>query len=410
VTGVATSLVELRILDGPNLYYPRAAVKLTLDLTRLVDAAETDAAHLATRMGLREARPGPPGTGFRQRFAGRAVARLARQVAAEAGTHRLDVLVRPARDVHRLVVAYPWRHRSRAEALGRAVAEVLDALPTGDVDQLVERASGRVRDADLGSAPRTLRPRIPVVAVTGSRGKSTTCRLLAHIARQAGRHVGWSSVDGIAVDGAVVEGGDHSGPSGAGRLLSRPDVDLAITETAHRSILWSGIGVTHNDVSVVTNVLGHELGGDDARTADQLAEVKAVVTRITRSDGWCVLNGDDPRVWPMRVLSSARPWVFSRDPDAPAVRSVLGDGGRATAVVDGWVCLLAPGADPDPLLRLDDVPLLARDPLGFGVENVLAAVSAAAALGLPREAVVTGLGAYADDERGDRSAGPAGVG
>jgi cyanophycin synthetase len=393
---VATSLTELRILDGPNLYFPHAAVRLTLDLTRLVELSEQDAADLAARMGLRGARPGQAGTGFRQRFAGRLTARLVRQVASGAGTQRLAVRVRPERDVHRVVVAYPWRHRSRAEALGRAVAEVLDALPVADFEGLVDRVAGSVRDADLGPAPRALHPRIPVVAVTGSRGKTTTCRLVAHIASCAGRHVGWSSADGIHVDGVLVETGDYSGPGGAGRLLARPEVDLAVTETGHGSILAGGVGVTHNDVSVVTNVVdATEPDGGHIATVDQLAELKSVVTRITRSDGWCVLNGDDPRVWSMRVLSPARTWTFSRDPDSPAVHDVLEDAGRATTVIDGWVCVLESGRDPDPVVRLADVPLTSPPGSAYQVENVLAAVSAALAVGLPRAAVVEGLGSFA---------------
>jgi cyanophycin synthetase len=389
VQKVATALVELRILDGPNLYFPRPAVKVTLDLTRLVDLPVDDALRLAAGLGVRDPRPGPAGTGFRQRFAARAVARLVRQVATEAGTSRLPVRARPDRDVHRLVVAYPWRHRSRAEALGHAVAEVVDALPADDVDALVKRAGGRVREADLGSAPRTLRPRIPVVAVTGSKGKTTVCRLVAHLGQAAGRCVGRAGPDGIYVEGRLVDTANHGG--GAGRLLMRPEVDLAVTEAAHGTILLGGIGVTHNDVSVVTNVGGGVGDTPEAETADRLAEVKAVVARITRSDGWCVLNGDDPRAWAMRTLSPARPWVFSCDSDSPAVREALDDGARATTVVDDWVCVLEAGHDPDPLVRLCDVPMTGADPQTYEVLDVLAAASACLALGLPATAVVTGL-------------------
>ena len=389
---VAPALVELRILDGPNLYFPRPAVKLTLDLSALVDLPVQDALRLAVRLGVRDPRPGPEGTGFRQRFAARAVARLVRQVATEAGTSRLPVRARPDRDVHRLVVAYPWRHRSRAETLGHAVADLIDALPADDVDGLVKRAAGRVREADLGAGPRTLRPHIPVVAVTGSRGKTTVCRLVAHLGQSAGRHVGRSGSDGIFVDGVLVDAADHSG--GAGRLLLRPEVDLAVTEAVQSAILLAGIGVTHNDVSVVTNVAAGVGGVPEAETADRLAEVKAVVTRITRSDGWCVLNGDDPRVWAMRSLSPARPWVFSCDPDSPAVREALDDGARATTVVDDWVFVLEAGHDPDPLVRVADVPMTGADPPAYAVLNVLAAASAGLAVGLPAKAVVTGLESF----------------
>lgn len=395
------ALVELRVLEGPNLYFPRAAVKLTLDLTRLVEAPTDVALRFASRVGLRTTRPGEPGSGFRQRFAARAVERLARQVAAESGTTRLAVRVRSTTDVHHVVLAYPWRRRGRAEALGRALGDVLDAVTgstTGsDLEDLVGRAAAAVRDADPGPGPTTLRPRVPVVAVTGTNGKTTTSRMVAHIAREHGLHVGWSSTDGIYVDGVLVEPGDYSGPSGAGRVLARPGVQLAVTETARGGILLKGIGVAYNNVSVFTNVSADHLGLNGIDTLDQLAEVKSVVSRITRPDGWAVLNGDDPRVYATRTSLKARPWVFSRDPDSPAIRETLNAGGRATTVIDGWLSVLAPGADPDPLVEVADIPMTLAGLSRFNVENALGAASAALGVGLPREAVVAGLRSFRPD-------------
>jgi cyanophycin synthetase len=148
---------------------------------------------------------------------------------------------------------------------------------------------------------------------------------------------------------------------------------------------------------VVTNVTADHLGLQGIDTVDQLAEVKSVVPRITRKDGWSVLNGDDPRVLAMRSVISARPWIFSRDPDSPAVREVLTDGGRATTVIDGWITVLAPGADPDPLVELVDVPMTLAGLSRFNIENALAAASAALAVGLAREAVVAGLTSFRPD-------------
>jgi cyanophycin synthetase len=392
-----TSLVELRVLEGPNLYFPRAAIKLTLDISGLAGVPTDRAKRFADRIGLRNARPGEPGTGFRQRFAARAVARLVRAVAHESGTSRLAVRVRPTSDPYRLVVAYPWRHRARAQEMGRAVAEVLDELPAAEVDEAVGRAAKRVADSPDGAAPTTIVPTIPVVAVTGTNGKTTTSRMIAHIARTWGKHVGWSNTDGIYIDGVLVEAGDYSGPSGAGRVLAHDDVELAVTETARGGILLKGIGLTRNDVSVVTNVSADHLGLQGIDTLDQLAEVKAVVPHITRKSGWAVLNADDPRVFAMRQVIRAQPWVFSRDPDSPAIREVLGHGGRATTVIDGWVCVVTSNADPLPLVELADVPMTLAGLSRFNVENTLAAASAALAVGIPQETVVEGLRSFRPD-------------
>ena len=392
-----TSLVELRVLEGPNLYFPRAAIKLTLDISGLADVPTEKARRFAARIGLRNARPGEPGTGFRQRFAARAVARLVRAVAQESGTSRLAVRVRPTSDPHQVVVAYPWRHRERAQEMGRAVADVLDELPGAEVDEAVSRAAKRVADSPNGAAPTTITPRIPVVAVTGTNGKTTTSRMIAHIARTWGKHVGWSNTDGIYIDGVLVEAGDYSGPSGAGRVLAHEQVEIAVTETARGGILLKGIGLTRNDVSVVTNISADHLGLQGIDTLDQLAEVKAVVPHITRKSGWAVLNADDPRVFAMRQVVRAQPWVFSRDPDSPAVREILNHGGRATSVIDGWVCVLRAHADPLPLVELADVPMTLAGLSRFNVENALAAASAALAVGIPQEKVVEGLMTFRPD-------------
>jgi cyanophycin synthetase len=392
-----TSLVELRVLEGPNLYFPRAAVKLTLDVSTITEAGDEAVLRFARRIGLRTTRPGAAGSGFRQRFALRAVERLVRAIAGEAGTRRLAVRVRPTSDPDVVVVAFPWRNRGRARALGEAVAHALDALPTPDVEAAVSAAAAEVAAAPRGDRPGTITPTIPVVAVTGTNGKTTTSRMIAHIARTSGLVVGWSNTDGIYRDGVLVEAGDYSGPSGAGRALGLDGVQLAVTETARGGILLKGIGITRNDVSVVTNVTADHLGLQGIDTVDQLAEVKSVVPRITRKDGWAVLNGDDPRVLAMRAVISARPWIFSRDPDSPAVREVLTDGGRATTVIDGWITVLAPATDPDPLVELVDVPMTLAGLSRFNIENALAAASAALAIGLPRDAVVAGLTSFRPD-------------
>jgi cyanophycin synthetase len=388
------SLVELRVLDGANLYFPRAAVKLTLDITTLLELPDAEARAVGTSLGLPAARPGSPGTGLRQRFAMRVAASLVRRVARESGTTRLAVRSRPTADLNRTVIAYPWRHRDRAQALGHAVAGVLDALPSDDVDKIVTAAAQHVQRSGLGEPPSTRRPHVPVVAITGTNGKTTTSRMVARMGRCAGLVVGWSSTDGVYVDGELVEAGDYSGPSGAGRVLDDPRVQLAVTETARGGILLRGLGVAHNDVSVVTNVSADHLGLQGVDTVDQLAEVKAVVTRVTRHRGWVVLNGDDPRTFAMRLGVGAQVCVFSLDSDSPALRRALDEGGRAVTLLDGAITVLEPRAEPDPLVDIADVPMTLAGLSHVNVENALAAVGAGLGVGLPRAAVIDGLRSF----------------
>jgi cyanophycin synthetase len=391
-----SALVELRVLEGPNLYFPRAAIKLTLDVTALAQAPEADLRLLAEALGIASIRAGVPLSGFRQRSLTRLVTKLVRRIAAESGTTRLGVRVRPTAQPERIVVAYPWRDRNRARALGEAVVSVIDGLGTVEVTKLVEEAARHVQSVERGPAPTTIRPRVPVVAVTGTNGKTTTSRMIAHIAREGGRLVGWSNTDGIYVDGELVEAGDYSGPSGAGRVLAHREVNFAVTETARGGILLKGIGVVSNDVSVVTNVTADHLGHQGIDTVDQLAEVKGVVARITKKSGWAVLNADDPRVFAMRTTTPARPWVFSRDPDSPALREILSSGGRATTIIDGWVSVLD-GGRADPLVEIVDVPMTLSGLSSFNVENALAAASAALAAGIECRHVIAGLRSFRPD-------------
>src|SRR5436309_1014147 len=167
------------------------------------------------------------------------------------------------------------------------------------------------------------------LTVTGTNGKTTTVRALSHLGRTAGLSVAYSSTDGVYINDRLVEEGDYSGFGGAARALSQPGVELAVLETARGGILLRGIGTLHNDVAVVTNVSADHLNLQGVRTLDQLAEVKATITHITRRDGWDVLNAADPRVLAMRRGAKGRPWLFSLDPDHPAIRTTLNEGGRA---------------------------------------------------------------------------------
>lgn len=391
-----TSLVEVRLLDGPNLYFPRPAVKVTLDCAGLVDPPVEAARALADALGLDGARPGPPGSVFRQRFAVRLLTRAVRGLARAGGVDRLAVRGRSGGVVSQVVVAYPWRNARRAEALAYGLGRVVDALADGPEAMLaaLEAAGATLAGVPAGSPPRLLRPTIPVVAVTGTNGKTTTSRMIAFVAQWSGWSVGWSSTDGVYHNGVLVEAGDFSGPSGAGQVLALPGVQLAVTETARGGILRRGVGVAHNDVSVVTNISADHLGLGGIDTLDQLAEVKAVITRITRPSGWCVLNADDPRTFAMRLGTRARVWVFSTDPDSPSARLVLDAGGRVSTVLDGWVAVLESGQDPRPLVPVAEVPMTLAGLSRVNVENVLAVASATVALGFSAEQVATGLRAF----------------
>ena len=393
------TLSELRILDGPNLYFPRPAVKLTLAVPGWLGAPSERVAAVAERLAASTSqRPGEPRTEQRRRFVARIARVITTRTASAAGV-RIAVRARSGHEADEIVVAFPWRRRGSAEALGHEVAWLMGVLLRRPPDRAIREAARRITAADPGEEPSVPDPTIPVVQVTGTNGKTTTVRLLAHMVRCAGLSVAYSSTDGVyRGDGELVEAGDYSGFGGAARALAQ-EPDVAVCETARGGILLRGIGVMHNDVAVVTNVSDDHLDLHGVRTLDQLAEVKATITKITRAQGWDVLNADDPRVLAMRRGASGRPWLFSLDPDHPAIRETLAEGGRAATIIDGAMNLLD-GSSARALVPVFDVPVTIAGISSVHTQNALAAASAALAIGLPERAVVRGLKTFVlDPER-----------
>ena len=388
-------ILELRILDGPNVYFPRPAVKLTLEIPGWLRAT----AERLERVGSSVAVPtttqaGDRRTDQRERFTARVAVQVARAIATAAGT-RLAVRGRVG-ESGQIVVAYPWRSSGTGEALAKEIAGVMhDLLGTRrEPARLIADAAARVQVADPGSPPSVPDPSVPVIAVTGTNGKTTTVRLLAHVLGVGGLSVAYSSTDGVYRDGELVEGGDYSGFAGAAMALSQPGIDAVVLETARGGILLRGIGTAHNDVAVVTNISRDHLGMHGIHTLDQLAEVKATITRITRPEGWAVLNADDPRVLGMRRGATGRPFVYSLDPHHPVIRDVLADGGRAATVLDGTLVVLGPGSRVERLIRLVDVPVTLSGIATHNVRNAMAAVGAALGIGVPSDAVIDGLATF----------------
>jgi cyanophycin synthetase len=394
----AVELQELRVLEGPNLYFPRPAIKLTLAVPGWLGASEAVVERAAERSGIASARAGRPGSEQRRRTTARIAAGITRRIAVAAGARRLAVRARSGPEAGQIVVAFPWRRRGSAEALAGAVAEAMEGALRRSPARVVAEVAAPVREAELGDEPAVPDPSIPVIQITGTNGKTTTTRLLAHLVRAAGRTVAYSSTDGVYRGDELVEAGDYSGFGGAAMALAQ-DPDVAVLETARGGILLRGIGVRHNDVAVVTNVSADHLGLHGIQTLDQLAEVKATITRITRPEGWDVLNADDPRVLAMRRGITGRPWLCSVDHDHPALRDVLEDGGRAMTVLDGVLTWLE-GRTSHPLLPLLDVPVTIAGVSTPNTHNAMAATAAALAIGLPERMVVRGLRTFVlDPER-----------
>jgi cyanophycin synthetase len=236
--------------------------------------------------------------------------------------------------------------------------------------------------------------RIPIVAVTGSNGKTTTARMISHIFRGMGRKVGMTSTDGILVDGRLIRRGDMSGPRSASTVLQNPNVEMAVFEVARGGILREGLGYDRNDVAVVLNVTGDHLGLGGINSIRQLAAVKQVVVEAVPRDGTAVLNADDPLVAAMASHCSGSVVYFSMDPDNETIRRQASRGRRAVTVEpgrNGEMIVLRQGHKSMPLVWTHLLPATFEGRARMNVQNALAAGAAAWAAGAHLHDIRQGL-------------------
>ena len=236
--------------------------------------------------------------------------------------------------------------------------------------------------------------RIPIVAVTGSNGKTTTARMIAHIMKGMGRKVGMTSTDGIFVDGRLVRKGDMSGPRSASTVLQNPTVDFAVFEVARGGILREGLGYQRNDVAVVLNVTGDHLGLGGITSIRQLANVKQVVVEAVPRDGTAVLNADDPLVAAMGRHCSGSVIYFSLDPENEAIKRQASRGRRAVTIEpgrNGEMIVLRHGRKSMPLVWTHLLPATFEGRARMNVQNALAATAAAWAAGAHLHDIRQGL-------------------
>ena len=236
--------------------------------------------------------------------------------------------------------------------------------------------------------------RIPIVAVTGSNGKTTTARMIAHILKGMGRKVGLTNTDGIYVDGRVVRRADASGPRSALMVLQHPTVDLAVFEVARGGILREGLGYDRNDVAVVLNVTGDHLGLGGITSMRQLAEVKRVVVEAVPRDGVAVLNADDPLVVGMARHCSGSVIYFSLDPENERIKFQASRGRRAVTLEprrNGEMVVLRQGRKSMDLVLTHLIPATFEGRARMNVQNALAATAAAWAAGAHLHDIRQGL-------------------
>jgi len=241
--------------------------------------------------------------------------------------------------------------------------------------------------------------RIPVIAVTGTNGKTTTVRLTAHLIKAQGLRVGMTNTDGVYVNGHQTDSGDCSGPRSARNVLMHPEVDAAVFETARGGLLREGLAFDRCKVAVVTNMgAGDHLGLNYITTLEDLSVLKRVIVLNVERDGMAVLNAADPAVAAMGPHCPGDVTFFALDVNQPALAAHRAQGKRVIFIDDGDI--VAQKGKHIFRIPLAQVPLTRNGQIGFQTENVLAAIGAAWAVGVTWDAIAQGLSTFISDIQG----------
>lgn len=259
-------------------------------------------------------------------------------------------------------------HLSPSEGIGRNVAEhVIDML-----------------------FPPGVSSRIPIFAITGTNGKTTTTRLIAHILKNSGKTVGFTTTDGTYIGNNQIVTGDNTGPISAQLVLRDPTVEVAVLETARGGIIRAGLGFDHCDVGVVTNIASDHLGMKDVNTLEDLARVKSVVPRSVSKKGYAVLNAEDELVYQMKEMVDGHLVYFSMDENHPNIQRQAKRGRVSCVFENGFITILK-GHWKVRVEKVINIPLTFGGKAEFMIQNVLAATLAAFVHGVSLEDIRVGL-------------------
>ncbi|QJP34970.1 cyanophycin synthetase [Nonlabens sp. Ci31] len=232
--------------------------------------------------------------------------------------------------------------------------------------------------------------RIPIIAITGTNGKTTTSRLIAHIAKMNGYRVGYTTSDGVYIQNRLLMTGDCTGPASAEFVLKDPTVNMAVLESARGGLLRAGLGFKKCDVGIVTNIAADHLGLKGIHTIEQLARVKGVIPETVLPDGYAILNADDDLVYEMRRTVECNVALFSMDENNPRIKALQRLNGITAVYEEGYVTICR-GEWKMRLMKAEHIPLTFGGKAKFMIQNVLAAILAAHVQGMSNEDIKAAL-------------------
>jgi cyanophycin synthetase len=289
-------------------------------------------------------------------------------------------------------------------------------LMTSDISKPLKETNGAVLEVNAGPgfrmhlAPAKGLPRnvaapvidklfpkgngkIPIVAVTGTNGKTTTTRMIAHIMKMEGYRVGYTTTDGVYIQNRMLVQGDCTGPNSAEFVLKDPTVNFAVLECARGGILRAGLGFKNCNVAVVTNIAPDHLGLKGIHTVEQLAKVKSVVPETVLPDGYAILNADDDLVYEMRRGLQCNVALFSMNDENPRIQALQRKGG-ITAVYENGFVTLCKGEWKMRVMKAHEIPITYGGKAEFMIQNILPSIIAAHVQGASIEDMKAGLSTF----------------
>jgi cyanophycin synthetase len=231
---------------------------------------------------------------------------------------------------------------------------------------------------------------IPIIAVTGTNGKTTTVRLISHVLKYSGMVVGFTSTDGVFIGNHRILEGDYSGPEGTLAVLKEPTVDHAVLEVARGGILRRGLAFNESDVGIFLNISEDHIGQDRITSIEELADVKGVVIETVKPEGHAILNADEPLILALKDNVKCKSILFSLDPGSDVLKAHADEGGTVVTVEDETI-VIHDKALKFPIVKVNDVPLTLEGRASFNIANVLAAAAACYALGMHIKNIERGL-------------------
>jgi len=238
--------------------------------------------------------------------------------------------------------------------------------------------------------PQGSTSRIPIIAVTGTNGKTTTTRLISHLAKMKGYKVGYTTSDGVYIQNRLLMKGDCTGPASAEFVLKDPTVNFAVLECARGGLLRAGLGFHKCDIGIVTNVAADHLGLKGIHTIEQLAKVKGVIPETVLPEGYAILNADDDLVYDMRKSVNCNVALFSMDENSPRIKAMQKLGGISAVYENGYITICR-GEWKLRVIKAVNVPLTYGGRATFMIQNVLPAVIAAYVKGFSIDEIKIGL-------------------